>query len=84
MNPYSLADATALKPRRRLHIWIPLLLVWVLLLPFILLLAPLVFVACLIAKVDPFQGVLVYWQIFNALRGLRVEVDDPGVRIRIH
>jgi hypothetical protein len=84
MNPYSLADATALKPRRRLHIWIPLLLVWVLMLPLILLLAPLVFVACLIAKVDPFQGVSVYWQVFNALRGLCVEVDDPGARIRIH
>jgi hypothetical protein len=53
-------------------------------LPLILLLAPLVFVACLIAKVDPFQGVSVYWQVFNALRGLCVEVDDPGARIRIH
>ena len=84
MNPYSAAVATALKPRRRLHLWIPLLLVWVLLVPFILLLAPLVFVACLIAKVDPFQGVSVYWQIFDALRGLRVEVDDPGARIRVH
>jgi len=84
MNPYSLADATAMKPRRRLHLWIPLLLVWVLLLPFILLLAPLVFVACLIAKIDPFQGVSVYWQVFNGLRGLRVEVEDPGARIRIH
>jgi hypothetical protein len=84
MNPYSLADATSLKPRRRLHLWIPLLLVWVLLLPFILLLAPLVFVACLVARVDPLRGVSVYWEIFNSLRGLRVEVDDPGARIRIH
>ena len=84
MNPYSLADATAMKPRRQFHLWIPLLLVWVLLLPFILLLAPLVFVACLIAKIDPFQGVSVYWQVFNGLRGLRVEVEDPGARIRVH
>ena len=84
MNPYSLTDTTALKPRRRLHLWIPLLLVWVLLLPFVVLLAPLVFVACLVAKVDPFRGISVYWGVFNSLRGLRVEVDDPGARIRIH
>jgi hypothetical protein len=28
--------------------------------------------------------VSVYWEVFNSLRGLRVEVDDPGARIRIH
>jgi len=84
MNPYSSADATPLKLRRRFHLWIPFLLVWVLLLPFILLLAPLVFVACLVAKVNPFRGVSVYWEVFNSLRGLRVDVDDPGARIRIH
>ena len=84
MNPYSSADVTAVERRRRFHLWIPLPLAWVLLLPFILLLAPLVFVACLVAKVDPFRGVSVYWQVFNSLRGLRAEVDDPGAHIRIY
>jgi len=84
MSTNSSADATPLKARRQVRLWIPLLLVWVLLLPFILLFAPLVFVACLVAKVDPFRGVSVYWEVFNSLRGLRVEVDDPGARIRIH
>jgi len=70
-------------PKRRFCLWIPLLLVWVLLLPLVLLLAPLVFVACLAVGVDPLRGVAAYWQLFNALRGLQLEVDDPGGQIRI-
>jgi hypothetical protein len=70
--------------KRQFHLWIPLLLIWVLLLPFVLLLTPLVFVACLVERVDPIRGVSVYWQLFSSLRGLRVEVEDPGARIRIY
>jgi len=77
------ADQVHVRSVRGFHLWIPLLLVWVLLLPFVLLLAPFVFLACLIAKVNPFGGVTLYWQLFNSLRGLRVEVEDPGARIRI-
>jgi len=68
---------------RRFRIWIPLLLVWVLSLPFVLLLAPFVALGCLIVRVNPFRGVAAYWQLFSSLRGLRVEVEDPCVRIRI-
>jgi hypothetical protein len=65
------------RPKRRFPLWIPLLLVWLLLLPIVLLLAPLVFAACLVMGVNPFRGVAVYWQLFNALRGVRVAVEDP-------
>ena len=84
MNAYCSTNETAATPRRRFRLGIPILLIWVLVLPFVLLLAPLVFAACLAAKVDPFRGVAVYWQIFDALRGLRVEVEDPEARIRIY
>jgi uncharacterized membrane protein len=83
MIAYYSADTIAVRPRRRFRLWIPLLLVWVLLLPFFVLLTPLVFVACLAFKVDPLRGVSVYWQLFNGLRGLRVEIEDRGARIRI-
>jgi len=83
MMPYSSVETMAVRSQRRFRLWIPLPLVWVLLLPFVLLLAPVVFVACLAFKVDPFRGVSVYWQLFNGLRGLRVEVEDSGTRIRI-
>ena len=83
MNPPCSTDAMAVSPRRQFRLWIPFMLVWVWLLPLILLLVPLIFAACLVAQVDPFRGVSVYWQVFDSLRGLRVEVDDPGARIRI-
>jgi len=71
------------KSRRPFRLWIPFLLIWILLLPFVLLLAPLIFVACLVVGVGPLRGVSAYWQLFKALRGLRVEVADAGARIRI-
>jgi len=71
------------RPVRRFHIWIPLFLVWVALLPFALLLVPAIFLACLVFGTDPVEGVSAWWQLFGALRGLRVEVEDAGTRIRI-
>jgi hypothetical protein len=83
MTPDGSAGQVHVRSGRGVRLWIPLLLVWVLLLPFVLLLAPFVFIACLIAKVNPLRGVTVYWQVFNSLRGLRVEVEDPGAQVRI-
>jgi hypothetical protein len=75
--------AVSARAPRRFRLRIPILLVWVLLLPFALLLAPLVFVACLMARVGPFRGVAVFWQLFCGLRGVRVALDDPGAAISI-
>ena len=83
MTRYTSAVVVPTRPERQFHIWIPLLLVWVLLLPFVLLLMPVVLVACLVFGVDPVEGASSFWQFFSALRGLRVEVEDPGARIRI-
>jgi hypothetical protein len=74
---------TSARRRRRFPLWIPLLLVWLLLLPLVLLLAPVVFVACLVVRVNPFRGVAIYWQLFNGLRGVRVEVEDAGAPVSI-
>lgn len=82
MTTYHNVLAPRAKPRR-FRLWIPILLVWVLLLPFVLVLAPLVFAACLAACGNPFRGVAVFWQLFSGLRGVRVEVDDPGEAVSI-
>ena len=74
---YSLTAVSA-RPPRRFRLWIPILLVWVLLLPFALLLAPLVFVACLMARVDPFRGVAGFWPLFCGPRGVRGGGGEPG------
>ena len=83
MIPHSRLVATPAVSGRQFRLWVPWTAVWVLLLPFVLLFTPLVFVACLVVGVGPLRGVLVYWQLFNALWGLRVEVEDPRARVRI-
>jgi len=84
MNRYSATPTIPMATQRQFRLGVPFLLIWVLLLPFVLLLAPLVFVACLAMEIDPVQGVSIYWQLFSSLRGLSVEVEDPGARIRIY
>ena len=84
MSNYGSTAALRARPRRPFRLRIPFLLVWVLVLPFVLLLAPFLFAACLIARVAPFRGVAVYWQIFCSLRGLRVEIEDPDAKILIY
>lgn len=75
--------AVPARPPRRFLLRIPVLPVWVLLLPLALLLAPLVFVACLMARQSPFRGVADFWQLFSGLRGVRVVVDDPRAAVSI-
>jgi hypothetical protein len=75
--------ATPARPRWRFPLRVPCLLVWLLFLPFALLLAPLVFAACLVMRTNPFRGVGACWQVFSALRGVRITVDDPGAPISI-
>jgi hypothetical protein len=60
---------------RTFRLWIPLLLVWLLLVPIAALLSPVIFVACLACRVNPFRGVAVLWQILNALNHTQVDVD---------
>lgn len=83
MIPPSHATSVLARPKHPFLLTLPLWLIWVLLLPFVLLLTPFVFVACPFVRVNPFQGVSVYWRLFSALWGLQVEVEDPGCRIRI-
>ncbi|MGB7624253.1 MAG: hypothetical protein WBN92_18045 [Terriglobia bacterium] len=58
------------------HLRIPLLLVWLLLLPVALLLLPVIFIACLVRRVDPFRALSALAQILGALKGTHVEVGD--------
>lgn len=83
MTPSSYTAAIPIRRRRPFPLWIPFLFVWLLLLPFVLLFAPLIFLGCLLVRVNPFRGVAVYWQVFNGLRGLRIQVDDPCAPISI-
>ena len=71
------------RPRERFPLWIPFFLIWLFCLPLVLMAAPLVFVGCLVLRVSPLRGVAVYWQLFAALRGLRIIVEDPNASVSI-
>jgi hypothetical protein len=58
------------------HLRIPLLLVWLLVLPVALLLLPVIFIACLVRRVDPSRALSAFVQILGALKGTHVEVGE--------
>jgi hypothetical protein len=66
------------------RLWIPMVLIWLLLLPLGVLLSPFIFIACLACRVNPFRGVLVMWQIFNALSDTQLEVEHRSAGVSFH
>jgi uncharacterized membrane protein SpoIIM required for sporulation len=73
-------------PDRRSHtfrLWIPLFLVWLLVLPLGLLLLPVVFIAGLVCRVNPFRAVSVLWQLLSALQDTNVEVARRSASVSI-
>ena len=66
------------------RLWLPLFLVWLVLAPVVLLLLPIAFVACLIARINPFKAAVAIWTCLTALRGMHVEVDNRVKSVFIH
>ena len=78
MIPYSVAIRVRNEGRRSAQRWIiPFWLVGLLLLPVALLLLPLLLIVCAIARINPFPLMGALWQIFVALKGTTVDVDEP-------
>jgi|HubBroStandDraft_5_1064220.scaffolds.fasta_scaffold250025_2 hypothetical protein len=63
---------------------IPFLLLWVLLLPLLLLIVPVLFVACLCVRVNPFRAIGVLFRILAALKGTNVEVANDRFSILLN
>lgn len=70
--------------RSRLLIGIPFFLLVALALPVLLLLAPVVLVACLAVRVDPFAAFRALWRVLTALRGTHVEVAGRDRSVLVH
>jgi hypothetical protein len=62
---------------RPIRLWLPLFLVWLLLVVLGVLLSPLIIVACLIARMNPFTTVWRLCRVFAALAGTHIEVRSP-------
>ncbi len=74
-----------IKPRngRRIRLWLPLFLVWLLLVVLGLLLSPLILIGCLIARLNPLQVIWSLIRVFVAMAGTNIEVQSPEATILV-
>ena len=84
MIPFVAVVSLRNQESRTFRLWIPLFLIWLLLLPVAVLLSPLIFIACLFCRVNPFLGVAVMWQLLNALADTDVEVEHRSAGMSFH
>jgi hypothetical protein len=71
------------RPRRRYSVGVPFVLLLFLLSP-LLVLTPIAFIACLIARIDPFEAARALWHVLTALRGTRVEIAQRDRSVLVH
>ena len=68
---------------RPIRLWLPLFLVWLLLAVLGVLLSPLIIIACLIARMNPFTTVWRLCRVFAALAGTVIEVQAPDAMVLV-
>lgn len=69
---------------REFNLWIPLMIFWILLLPVAVLVAPLIFLACLLRRTNPFRVLPAIWEALSALKGTHLEFNHPKSSGLIH
>jgi len=69
--------------RRTLRFWIPVLPVLLLLSPLLVLAALAAAVTCLVWRIPPIRALVAAGRLVCALRGTRIEIDQPDARLLI-
>jgi uncharacterized membrane protein YccC len=64
-------------------LWAPLFLIWPLLALLILCLSPLIVLACLIARQNPWRAGTAAVAVICALSGVHVQVESPGAEVLV-
>jgi len=68
---------------RTFRLWVPIVLIWLVLLPLVALFSPVILIACLICRVNPFRMFSVGWQILSALRETKVELGRRTAAVSV-
>ena len=71
-------------PQKRYCVGVPFVLLVVLVAPPAVVLAPVLFVGCLVAGVDPFHAGRLLWRVLTALRGTQVEITERDRSVLVH
>lgn len=69
---------------RKINLWLPLFLIWILLLPLVLILLPFAIVAMTAKGIRPFHTLGALLRVLGSTAGTSVEVDRPGQLVHIH
>lgn len=69
---------------RRLRIWFPLFLLWLLVLPFLIVSLPVLTVALWMLGRRPFAIFAAYWGVLSALSGTDIEVNGRRSSVFMH
>jgi hypothetical protein len=69
--------------QKRITVGVPFVLLLFLLSPLVVL-TPVAFIACLIARIDPFEAGRLLWNVLTALRGTHVEVAQGNRNVLVH
>ncbi|HLI68029.1 MAG TPA: hypothetical protein VKU90_16820 [Caulobacteraceae bacterium] len=78
-----LAQVRVKTPEHDIRLWLPLFLVWLLLLILAVLLSPIILIACLIARLNPFTTVWGVVGVIAALGGTHIEVKAPDANVLV-
>ncbi len=68
---------------RDFRLWIPLFLLWLVLVPVAVLALPLLLIVCLFSRVNPFEVIATFWNIFAALKDTHIEVNNRNALVLV-
>ena len=69
---------------RRIRVWLPLFLLWLLALPVLIAILPVVAVVLLASGRNPLRLFTAYWGVLNAIPGSHIEVNGQHGLVYIH
>jgi uncharacterized membrane protein len=84
MIPFVAVVSLRNQDSRTFRFWIPLFLVWILLLPLAVVLSPVILIASMACRVNPFRGVRLMWQVVTALGKTEFEMEHRSAGLSFH
>lgn len=70
--------------RRRVRLWLPLFLLWLLVLPVLIVTLPIVAVIQLAYRRNPLRLFAAYWRVLSAIPGSHIEMNRRGRHVYLH
>jgi hypothetical protein len=70
--------------RRRIRLWLPLFLLWLLALPVLIVTLPIVAVILLVYGRNPLRLFAAYWNVLSAIPGSHIEVNGRRGLVYMH